>query len=229
MNRLATWASMAVGVYLLCCRYLVGGPAEAIWSTYLAGAAVLVAGAFAIALPSPRWALAVRMLSGAWLLASPFALGFGGVPAASALIAGALLLATGEPRRALFDLAGAARIALLVHGMKALSPLQVSSVRCRHAPTEPEALARRIVECSFQIRATMLESPSETEIESCLVGYKSCADDMVTLAAMVAKEHPKSGAMRRLKLRMVRGEALHSLARAREALPDRAMAPHAHL
>lgn len=211
---------MAIGVYLLCCRFLVGGSTVAVWSAYLAGSAVLVAGAFAISLPQARWVFAIRILSGTWLVASPFVLGFGGVPAVGALIAGALLVATGEPLRALLGLAASARVALLVYGLKTLSPRQVSSVRCRCASPGPELLARRIVECSSQIRVTMLEDPSEDEIETCIVGYRSCVNDMVTLAAMVAEEREKSGPLRRLKLRIVRGEALHSLARAREALPD---------
>jgi hypothetical protein len=45
---------------------------------------------------------------------------------------------------------------------------------------------------------------------------------MVTLAAMVAEERAKAGPLRRVKLRMVKGEALHSLARVREVLQDAA-------
>ena len=216
---------MAVGAYLLCCRYLVGGSTEAVWSAYLAGSVVLVAGAFALALPRARGVFALRILSGAWLLASPFVLGFGGAPAAGAWIAGALLVGTGEPLRALFALAAAARVALLTHGVRTLSPCQVSSGRCRDASPEPEVLRRKIVECSAQIRATMSEEPSEIDAEICLTGYRSCVEDMVTLAALVAAERPKAGALRRLRLRMVKTEASNSLARAREALPDAADAP----
>jgi hypothetical protein len=211
---------MAIGVYLICSRFLVGGSAVAVWSAYLAGSAVLVAGTLAISLPQARWVFAIRILSGTWLVGSPFALGYGGVPAASALIAGALLVVTGEPLRALFGLAASARAALLVYDLKTLSPHQVSSFQGRCASPGPELLARRIVECSSQIRVTMLEDPSEDEIETCIVGYRSCVDDMVTLAAMVGEEREKSGPLRRLKLRMVRGEALHSLACARETLRD---------
>jgi len=227
MNRLFTWASMVIGVYLLCCRYLVGGSAGAVWSAYLAGSVILVAGVFALALPRARGVLAIRILSGAWLLASPFVFGFGGAAAASAWVAGTLLVGTGEPRRALFALAAAARVALLTHGVKTLSPCQVSSARCHDTPPEPEFLARRIVECSAQIRATMLGDPSDTDAEICLTGYRSCVDDMVTLAALVAEERARSGALRRFRLRMIRSEASYSLARARETLPDTAGAARA--
>lgn len=213
---------MAVGVYLLCCRYFVGGSAEAVWSAYLAGTAVLVAGAFALALPWTRWVLAARLLSGAWLLASPFVLGFGGAAAASATVAGALLVAAGEPSRVLFALSAPARLALLMYGVRTISPREVSSARASVGSPEPELLGRRIVECCSQIRATMLACPSRTETEGCLAGYGSCVGDMVTLAAMVAKERAKSGPLRRLKLRMVKGEAFHSLARVREVLQDAA-------
>lgn len=216
---------MAVGAYLLCCRYLVGGSAEAVWSAYLAGSVVLVSGAFALALPRARGVFAIRILSGAWLLASPFVLGFGGAPAAGAWVAGALLVGTGEPLRALFALAAAARVALLTHGVRTLSPCQVSSGRCRDASPEPEVLRRKIVECSVQIRATTSEEPSEIDAEICLTGYRSCVEDMVTLAALVAAERPKAGALRRVRLRMVKTEASNSLARAREALPDATDAP----
>jgi hypothetical protein len=200
----------------------------AVWSAYLAGSALLVAGAFAISLPHARWVFAIRILSGTWLVASPFMLGFGGLPAASALIAGALLVATGEPLRALFGLASA-RVALLVYDLKTLSPRQVSSFQGRCASPGPELLARRIVECSSQIRATMLEDPSEDEIKTCIVGYRSCVNDMFTLVAMVAQERPKSRVLRRLKLRMVRGEALHALACAREGLRDAVGTARVHL
>ncbi len=216
---------MAIGAYLLCCRHLVGGSAEAVWSAYLAGSVVLVAGAFALALPRARGVFAIRILSGTWLLASPFVLGFGDLPATGAWVAGALLVGTGEPLRALFALAAAARVALLTHGVRPLSPCQVSSGRCRDASPEPEVLRRRIVECSAQIRAAMLEHPSETDAELCLTGYRSCVEDTVMLVALVAEERPRSGALRRLRLRMVRSEASNSLARAREALPDAADPP----
>jgi hypothetical protein len=188
-----------------------------------------VAGAFAISLPHARWVFAIRILSGTWLVASPFVLGFGGLPAASALIAGVLLVATGEPLRALFGLAASARVALLVYDLKTLSPRQVSSFQGRCASPGPELLARRIVECSSQIRATMLEDPSEDEIKTCIVGYRSCVNDMVTLVAMVAQERPKSGVLRRLKLRMARGEARHALACAREGLRDAVGTARVHL
>ena len=227
MNRPSTWASLAIGVYLLLCRFLVGGSAEAMWSAYLTGSVVVLAGAFALALPRARGVFAVRIFSGAWLLLSPFVLAFGGAAAASAWVAGALLVGTGEPRRLLFALAAAARVALLTHGVRTLTPCQVSSARCRDAPPEPEFLGRRIVECSAQIRATMLADPSGTDAEVCLAGYRSCVEDMVTLAALVAEERAKAGALRRFRLRMVRSEAANSLARARETLPDTAGAARA--
>ena len=163
MRASRTWASMAVGVYLLCCRYLVGGSAEAVWSAYLVGSVVLLANAFAIALPRTPWVLAIRMLSGAWLLASPVVLGFGGAPAAGAVIAGALLVVAGEPLRFLFALSASARVVLLVHGVRTLSPREVSFARDAAGSPEPEMLGRRIVECCSQIRATMLDRPSKTE------------------------------------------------------------------
>lgn len=225
MNRPSTWASLAIGVYLLLCRFLVGGSAEAIWSAYLTGSIVLLTGAFALALPRMRGVFAVRIVSGAWLLLSPFVLAFGGAAAVSAWVAGALLVATGEPLRALFAFAASARIVLLAYGLKALSPHHVSSVRCRHVPPEAELLGRRIVECCVQIRATMLEDPSETEIEACSLGYRACAEDMVTLTALIALERPKAGVLRRLRLWAIKGEAREALVRAQETLPNARSAP----
>lgn len=109
--------------------------------------------------------------------------------------------------------------------MKALTPHHVSSARCRHVPSETELLGRRIVECRVQIRATMLDDPSESEIEACSLGYRACAEDMVTLAALIAVERPKAGVLRRLRLWAIKGEAGVALARAREALPNARGAP----
>lgn len=83
------WASgldMLAGLWMIAAPFLLGyaGVATAMWNSVLIGAAIaLLAGSrevgegYRYAMPS--W---INLLLGAWLVISPFALGFGAVPVA---------------------------------------------------------------------------------------------------------------------------------------------------
>jgi hypothetical protein len=53
----------------------------------------------------------------------------------------------------------------------------------------------------------------------CLMGYRACAEDMVTLARLVEEECRSAGPLRRLRLVMARRRAGAALSRARHAVP----------
>ena len=88
-----------------------------------------------------------------------------------------------------------------------------------------EQLCRHIVESSYQIRRTLLGRTSGVEVGMCVLGYRACVNDSITLNRIIDKEMPESGPVRRLKLEMIRRQAAHSLARAREVIPPGV--PHA--
>ena len=89
----------------------------------------------------------------------------------------------------------------------------------------PEQLCWHLVECSREIRRTLGERTSGVEVGMCILGYRACVNDGITLNCLIDKELPESGPIRRLRLEMIRRQAAHSLARAREVIPPGA--PHA--
>jgi hypothetical protein len=87
----------------------------------------------------------------------------------------------------------------------------------------PEELSRRIVERAEEIHRTLLESPTEVQVEMCALGYRACANDMITLTHLINEEYPGAGPVRRLRLRAARRRATDSLSGAREAMPPGAL------
>jgi hypothetical protein len=106
-----------------------------------------------------------------------------------------------------------------------LSPEAIVKHRTREsrATDTPEELSRRIVERADEIHRTLLESPSEVQVEMCALGYRACANDMITLTHLVNEEYPDVGPIKRLKLRAARRRATDSLSGAREAMPPGAL------
>jgi hypothetical protein len=91
-----------------------------------------------------------------------------------------------------------------------------------HADT-PEELSRRIVERADEIHRTLLESPSEVQVEMCTLGYRACVNDIITLTHLINEESKTAGPIRRLRLRAARRRATDSLSMAREAMPPGAL------
>ena len=105
-----------------------------------------------------------------------------------------------------------------------LSPEEIVRHRAQEAKADtPEGLSRRIVERAEEIQRTLLESPSEIQIEMCALGYRTCANDMITLTHLINEEMKTAGPIKRLKLRTARRRATDSLSEAREAMPPGAL------
>ncbi len=105
-----------------------------------------------------------------------------------------------------------------------ISPQEIVSYRGREPQKDtPEDLSRRIVERADEIRRTLLESPSEVQVEMCALGYRACVNDVITLTHLVNEESKTAGPIRRFRLRSVCRRATDSLSGAREAMPPGAL------
>ena len=106
-----------------------------------------------------------------------------------------------------------------------LSPEAIAGYKRSQGPANdsPEELSRSIVERADEIRRALAESPSEIRVEMCALGYRACANDMITLTHLTNEELPYAGFFRRMKLRRSRKRATDALAAAREALPPGAL------
>jgi hypothetical protein len=111
------------------------------------------------------------------------------------------------------------------HRLRRLSPEAITGHRPRRQAAEtPEDLSRSIAERAGEIRRSLTEDPAdETRIEMCALGYRACANDMITLTHLVNEAIPNSPLLQRLKLRRSRRKAIDALALAREALPPEAL------
>ncbi len=125
-------------------------------------------------------------------------------------------------------------VALLLHyvggspGYRArrLSPEDIVGYRTRGTPPNddtPQDLSHSIVERAEEIHRTLLEAPSEVQVEMCALGYRACVNDMITLTHLINEELKTAGPVRRLRLRSARRRATDSLSGAREALPPSAL------
>ena len=123
-------------------------------------------------------------------------------------------------------------VALLLHHAmgspayraRLLSPEAITRHRATQVRSEtPEELSHRIVERADEIQRTLLESPSEVQIEMCALGYRACVNDVITLTHLVNEALKTAGPIKRLKLRAARRRATDSLSGAREAMPPDAL------
>jgi hypothetical protein len=112
-----------------------------------------------------------------------------------------------------------------VRGLRRLSPEAIAGYRPRaYSSDSPEALSRAIVERAEEIQRALEESPSdEVRIEMCALGYRACANDMITLTHLTNEALPGASFIRRLKLRRSRKKAIDALSEARKALPPGAL------
>ena len=106
-----------------------------------------------------------------------------------------------------------------------LSPEAIAGYRPRRPATDtPEELSRSIVERAEEIRHALEETPSdEVRIEMCTLGYRACANDMITLTHLTNEALPKASLLGRVKLRHARKKAIDALTEARKALPPSAL------
>jgi len=110
------------------------------------------------------------------------------------------------------------------HRLRRLSPEAIVGHRPLRRAESPESLSRSIVERAAEIRRSLTELPTdETRVEMCALGYRACANDMITLTHLVNEALPDAPLVHRLKLRRARKRAIDALAEAREALPPEAL------
>jgi hypothetical protein len=111
------------------------------------------------------------------------------------------------------------------HRLRRLSPEAIVGHRPHRRQDEsPESLSRSIVERAAEIRRSLTELPAdETRVEMCALGYRACANDMITLTHLVNEALPNAPLLERLKLRRARKKAIDALAEAREAIPSEAL------
>ena len=110
------------------------------------------------------------------------------------------------------------------HRLRRLSPEAIVGYRPRRKAESPESLSRSIVERAAEIRRSLTELPAdETRVEMCALGYRACANDMITLTHLVNESLPNAPFLQRLKLRRARKRAIDALAEAREAIPSEAL------
>ena len=111
------------------------------------------------------------------------------------------------------------------YGARRLSPEDIVGYRSVGERQEADAvtLSRTIVERTGEIRRTLLSSPSGVQVEMCVLGYRACVNDMITLTHLAGEESKTAGPLKRLKLRRHRRLATDALTAAREALPPNAL------
>ena len=111
------------------------------------------------------------------------------------------------------------------YGIHRLSPQAIADYRARESATNsPEDLSRAIVERAEEIRHALEESPSdEVRVEMCALGYRACANDMITLTHLTNEALPNASFLRRARLRRSRKKAIDALSEARKALPPGAL------
>ena len=112
-----------------------------------------------------------------------------------------------------------------VHRLGRLSPEAIADYRSRVSPSDsPEALSRAIVERAKEIQRSLEESPAdEIRVEMCAIGYRACANDMITLTHLTNEVLPNASLLKRLRLRRGRKRAIDALSEARKALPPGAL------
>src|ERR687896_677876 len=110
-------------------------------------------------------------------------------------------------------------------GIHRLSPQAIAGYRARDpASHSPEVLSRAIVERAEEIQHALEESPSdEVRVEMCALGYRACANDMITLTHLTNQALPDASFLKRIRLRRSRKKAIDALSEARRALPPGAL------
>ena len=106
-----------------------------------------------------------------------------------------------------------------------LSPEAIAGYRARGLAIDtPEGLSRSIVERAEEIRRALEETPSdEVRVEMCAIGYRACANDMITLTHLTTEALPTASFLQRVRLRRARKKAIDALTEARKALPPGAL------
>ena len=144
------------------------------------------------------------------------------------------LLAPGVPVLPLVPIVGLTLIGALLarrwlqsahYRLRQLSPEAITGYRPRRPATDtPEGLSCSIVERAEEIRRALEEDPpDEVRVEMCALGYRACANDMITLTHLTNETLPNASLLQRVRLRRARRKAIDALTGARKALPPGAL------
>lgn len=108
--------------------------------------------------------------------------------------------------------------------LRNLSPDKIAAYRGRdEAPPSVESLSEAIIERAKEIKHALDDSPSGIQVEMCAIGYRKCANDMITLTHLVNEEMKEATLPRRWRLKRVRKRTIGSLSAVRESLPPGAL------
>ncbi len=220
--RRRNWATVLLGAYLFIAPWIFGtfGDEASSANAWIVGACIVVATLRVLIVSGPRAPELIKVGLGAWLLAPPFALGFAGSAAAwNAWVVGALILTLADTLSLAFDFLSWLHAQKLGYQARRISPEKLVRYEKQEEPMSPEQLCWHLVECSREIRRTLRKRTSGVEVGKCLLGYRACVNDSITLNRLIDKELPESGLLRRLRLKIAWRQAARSLALAREALP----------
>jgi hypothetical protein len=213
------------GAYLFGSPWAFGTLGEQVSSTnaWLVGALLFVAALRAPALFGPRAAESIKVGVGAWLLASPFVLGFAGSSAAwNAWSVGVLTIGFADVPTAAFALVTLAvcsrRLQLRLQA-RTLTPQGIVGHEGPEGEHSPGRLCWHIVERSHEVHDALSRNPSEAQVEACILGHAACVRDLTSLGGLIADRLTKSGPLRRRKLGLLRWAATRSVHRAGGAFP----------
>ncbi|MDQ3911200.1 MAG: SPW repeat protein [Actinomycetota bacterium] len=216
------WMIVFLGAYLFTAPWIFGvsGAEASSVNDWIVGACIVVTTLRVPIVSGPRVAERIKVGLGTWLLVSPVALGFAGSGAAwDTWIVGALIIALADTLILAFDFLGWIHAQRLRYQARMISPEKLLRYGEREEHMHPERLCRHIVECSYEIRRSLLGQKSGVEAGMCIRGYRACLNGGITLNRLIYKELPEYGLLRRLRLKIARRQVVHSLSRVREVLP----------
>lgn len=211
-----------LGAYLFLAPWIFGtsGDGASSANAWIVGACIIVATARVPIVSEVQAAELIKVGLGAWLLVSPLALGFSESGAAwNAWIVGALILALADTLSLAFDFSSWIHAHKLRYQARKISPGKVLWYGEREEHMHPERLCQHIVECSYEVRRTLLGQTTGVEAGMCILGYRACLNGSITLNRLIDNELPESGLIRRLRLKIARRQVARSLSRVREVLP----------
>ncbi len=218
--RWAVWITLSLGVYLLFAPeiWALDGEAGSSLNSRMVGVCIFGVSMWTLGIPRLKGATWIKVVLGCWLLIAPFALGYGGTAAWNDRVVGALTLSLVVVGNDTFALWAWLRANILLYRSRRFTPMDIVEYQNSEESLSPEVLSRQIVECSDQIRRTLLGEPSEAEVEICALGCSACMDDLITLALLIKEEQSRAGPVRRIKLMSAYRRATDSLTRTRQVL-----------
>ncbi len=157
------WATVLLGVYLFIAPWIFGTAEDGASSAnaWIVGVCIVAVTLRVPIVSGPRAAELIKVGLGAWLLVSPFALGFAGSGATwSAWIVGALILALADTLSLTFDFLSWLHMHELRYQVCTITPERLILCARPERSISPEQLCWQIVECSYQIRRTLLGQTS---------------------------------------------------------------------